>query len=52
MIGEADILGDLHDLVAGRAGRRDASEITLFKNAGGAHLDLMVGRAILSAWRG
>ena len=52
VIGEADILGDLHDLVAGRAGRRDASEITLFKNAGGAHLDLMVGRAILSAWRG
>ena len=52
VIAEADILGDLHDLVAGRAGRRDPSEITLFKNAGGAHLDLMVGRAILAAWRG
>jgi len=52
VITEPDILGDLHDLVAGRAGRRDPSEITLFKNAGGAHLDLMVGRAILAAWRG
>jgi ornithine cyclodeaminase len=51
-IADADILGDLHDLVAGRAGRRDPSDITLFKNAGGAHLDLMVGRAILAAWRG
>ena len=52
VITEPDILGDLHDLVAGRAGRRDPAEITLFKNAGGAHLDLMVGRAILAAWRG
>jgi len=37
----ADVLGDLHDLVAGRVGRRSAEEITLFKNAGGGHLDLM-----------
>ena len=27
-------------------------EITLFKNGGGAHLDLMVSRHILDAWRG
>jgi ornithine cyclodeaminase len=40
-ITEADVLGDLHDLVAGRAGRRDDTEITMFKNAGGGHLDLM-----------
>ena len=40
-ITEADVLGDLHDLVAGRVGRRSADEITLFKNAGGGHLDLM-----------
>jgi ornithine cyclodeaminase len=51
VITDADI-HDLHDLVAGRAGRRDPAEITLYKNAGGAHLDLMVGRAILAAWRG
>lgn len=49
VIGRADVLGDLHDLVAGRAGRRSPEEITLFKNGGGAHLDLMVGRAILAA---
>ena len=44
------MLGDLHDLVAGRVGRRGPEEITLFKNGGGAHLDLMAGRAILAAW--
>ena len=47
---EADIRGDLHDLVAGRAGRRTAAEITLFKNGGGAHVDLMTARMILARW--
>ena len=51
VIARADVLGDLHDLVAGRVGRRSDEEITLFKNGGGAHLDLMVGREILAAWR-
>jgi ornithine cyclodeaminase/alanine dehydrogenase-like protein (mu-crystallin family) len=51
VIGPGDIAGDLYDLVAGRAGRASAEEITLFKNGGGAHLDLMTGRAILAAWR-
>jgi ornithine cyclodeaminase/alanine dehydrogenase-like protein (mu-crystallin family) len=51
VIGPGDIAGDLYDLVAGRAGRANAEEITLFKNGGGAHLDLMTGRAILAAWR-
>ncbi len=49
VITEAEIRGDLFDLVAGRAGRTDPGEITLFKNGGGAHLDLMTGRAILAA---
>jgi ornithine cyclodeaminase len=31
--------------------RHDASEITLFKNGGGAHLDLMTSRYILEAWQ-
>ncbi|MSU91957.1 ornithine cyclodeaminase [Rhodobacteraceae bacterium 2CG4] len=48
-IGRADVLGDLYDLVAGGAGRESDTEITLFKNGGGAHLDLMTGRYILSA---
>lgn len=44
-----DILGDLCDLVGrvapGRLGRAD---ITLFKNAGGGHLDLMTAEALMS----
>jgi ornithine cyclodeaminase/alanine dehydrogenase-like protein (mu-crystallin family) len=50
VIGEADVLGELRDLVAGRAGRRSDDEITLFKNGGGAHLDLMTARMILARW--
>lgn len=51
VIRREDVLGDLRDLVAGRAGRRGADEITIFKNGGGAHLDLMTARVILAAWR-
>jgi ornithine cyclodeaminase len=41
-IREADVLGALYDLVAGRVkGRTDPGDITFFKNAGGGHLDLM-----------
>lgn len=37
-----DIVGELSDLASGRVpGRRADGEITLYKNAGGAHLDLM-----------
>jgi ornithine cyclodeaminase/alanine dehydrogenase-like protein (mu-crystallin family) len=47
-IREADVLGDLYDLVGGRVrGRRSASDITFFKNAGGAHLDLMTAELIV-----
>jgi ornithine cyclodeaminase len=46
-IREADILGDLYDLVGGSvAGRRSADDITFFKNAGGGHLDLMTAEVI------
>ena len=40
-IREADVLGDLYDLAGGAAGRLSPADITLFKNAGGGHLDLM-----------
>ena len=50
IIRREDVLGDLHDIVPGRVGRRGPEEITLFKNGGGAHLDLMTGRVILDAW--
>jgi len=37
----------LFDLCAGRhPGRQSADEITLFNNAGGAHLDLMSARLV------
>lgn len=51
VIDEADVQGDFYDMVAGRAGRRSQDEITLFKNGGGAHLDLMTARMILDRWR-
>lgn len=43
------IVGDYYDLGSFR--RHDPAEITLFKNGGGAHLDLMVSRYILDVWR-
>ena len=46
-IREADVLGDLYDLVGGSVdGRRSDSDITFFKNAGGGHLDLMTAELI------
>ncbi len=45
-----DIRGDFYDLASGTTGRTNSDEITLFKNGGGAHLDLMTGRVILDAY--
>lgn len=46
-IGTDDVLGDLYDLVGGAVpGRRSPSDITFFKNAGGAHLDLMTAELV------
>ena len=43
----ADILGDNFDFARGRhAGRSSAEEITVFKNGGGGHLDLMVAQIL------
>ncbi len=42
VIAEADVHGDLYDLHAGRAGRSGPEAVTVYKNGGGAHLDLMV----------
>ncbi|WP_404405202.1 ornithine cyclodeaminase family protein [Pelagibacterium halotolerans] len=44
------VRGDLYDLVGGTApGRQSETEITLFKNGGGAHLDLMIAEYIAQA---
>ena len=47
-IRDTDVLGDLYDLAGGAiAGRRSPADITLFKNAGGGHLDLMAAEVVL-----
>ncbi|MDD9910723.1 MAG: ornithine cyclodeaminase [Ahrensia sp.] len=45
------VQGDLHELVAGNAGRGHEDEITVFKNGGGAHLDIMVASALVEEFR-
>ncbi len=45
-ISEGDVLGDLYDLAGGAPGRLSQSDITLFKNAGGGHLDLITCEAV------
>lgn len=45
-----DIIADYYDLGGGAFSRQTNDEITLFKNGGGAHLDLMTSRFILSRW--
>ncbi|MCP3970954.1 MAG: ornithine cyclodeaminase [Rhodobacteraceae bacterium] len=52
VITEADIEGDYYDISGGEFRRQSADEITLLKNGGGAHLDLMTSRYILQAWQG
>ena len=46
VISEEDVLGDLYDLCANKTGRQNPKDITLFKNGGGGHLDLMTARHI------
>lgn len=50
VITRADLLAD--NYADGGFERRSADEITLFKNGGGAHLDLMVSRYILDQFKG
>lgn len=46
-ITEADIVADFYDIADGRFARRSDDEITIAKNGGGAHLDLMTAAYIL-----
>lgn len=63
-IAESDVIADFYDLLAGdsrdddardsgshgkQPGRTRDSDITVFKNGGGAHLDLMIARYIAEA---
>ncbi len=44
---KSHVKGDFRDLCNGAPGRQSSEEITLFKNGGGAHLDLMTGNMIV-----
>lgn len=44
-----DIIADLYQLKQGASVRSAPSDITVFKNGGGAHLDLMIADAILTS---
>ena len=49
VISEDDVLADLSDLCRqGHPGRQSDNEITIFKNGGGGHLDLMCARLLHS----
>lgn len=47
-----DVLADLYDLVSGAQGRISENDITIFKNGGGAHLDLMTARYLIDLVEG
>lgn len=48
---ESHVVADFYDLAKGSFARRSRDEITVAKNGGGAHLDLMTATYILNAWR-
>jgi len=48
VIAPDDVVADYYDLAAFQRGSDE--EITLFKNGGGAHLDLMTARHVLDRW--
>jgi ornithine cyclodeaminase len=52
VISESDVVADFYDLARETYDRRGPDEITIAKNGGGAHLDLMTAAYILQAWRG
>ncbi len=52
VIAESDVVADFYDLADGSFARQSDDEITICKNGGGAHLDLMTARYILDVARG
>ena len=48
VINKEDVIADFYDLKG--FSRNSEDEITLFKNGGGAHLDLMTSHYILQTW--
>lgn len=46
-----DVVADFYDLETGRFARQSDDEITVFKNGGGAHLDLMTAQYVLRCYQ-
>ena len=46
-----DIIADFYDIPSGVFTRPDPEAITICKNGGGAHLDLMISRYVFETWR-
>ncbi|MEM0977359.1 MAG: ornithine cyclodeaminase [Pseudomonadota bacterium] len=46
-----DVIADYYDIEDGLFKRRHDAEITICKNGGGAHMDLMVAKAIFEEWK-
>lgn len=51
VIAESDIIADFYNIASGMFTRTSDDQITIAKNGGGAHLDLMTATYIANAWR-
>jgi ornithine cyclodeaminase len=51
VIDASDVKADFYDIASGAFARSSNTEITIAKNGGGAHLDLMTADYISRAWR-
>ncbi len=51
-ISEADVIADFYDIKSGTFSRQSDDDITIAKNGGGAHLDLMTASYVMEMWRG
>ena len=51
VISANDVVADYYYITSGFFSRQSDDEINLFKNGGGAHLDLMTAKLILKKWR-
>ena len=51
VIKDTDIIADFYDIADGRFTRTSDDQITIAKNGGGAHLDLMTATYIAATWR-
>jgi ornithine cyclodeaminase len=51
-ISEADVIADYYDIALGKFTRQSEGEITIAKNGGGAHLDLMTAAYVMECWAG